>query len=201
MRRRQGAATTVWVLGMVLWLATPALAKGENGTVTISGPGLAAPIELRHDDAILWFQASGAWEPKWPDPVVDGQMRSSVDLGAAYQVEARFGPECPGVVHQTIYPFAAGGPQVLMGANQHLCGGHALPAGYFPPPRKLIHALVANGFPAREATVSSIDPDAAVATTDGADARPVAAGVAAAVVIGAGGALLVRRRRRHTSRG
>src|SRR6266536_4083185 len=156
---KQHVVSTAMIVGIVLGSAVPAHAKGENGTVTIDGPGLAAPIELRHDDAFLWFQESGAWETKWPDPVVDGRMRPSLALGPAYNVRARFGPECPGIVYQTIYPYAAGGPQVLMGAGQHLCGGHALPAGYFPPSRKLLDALHANGLPDRASTASTIRPD------------------------------------------
>jgi hypothetical protein len=196
MRERYAVATTAMVLGVVLGFAAPAHAKGENGTVRIDGPGLTAPIELRRDDAFLWFDASGVWEPKWPDPVVDGRMRSSVDLGAAYRVDARFGPECPGTIHELLYPFAAGGPQVYVAAGEHVCG-NPVPSGYIPPSQELIDALVANGLPTKPATVATIEPDVAV-TAQGSDDMPLfAAAVAVVVVAGTGGVLLIRRRRQR----
>ena len=195
MRERYAVATTAMVLGVVLGLAAPALAKGENGTVRIDGPGLTAPIELRRDDASLWFDASGVWEPKWPDPVVDGRMRSSVDLGAAYRVEARFGPECPGAIRELLYPFAAGGPQVYVAAGEHLCG-NPVPSGYVPPSQELIDALVAKGLPTEPATVT-IEPDVAVVAPGSDDVPLFAVAVAVVMVAGTGGVLLIRRRRQR----
>jgi LPXTG-motif cell wall-anchored protein len=192
--------TTTMILGIVLGFAVPAYAKGENWTVVIDGPGLAAPIELRHDDAVLWFSASGVWEPKWPDPVVDGRMRSSVDLGEAYHVDASFGPDCPGTVDETLYPFAAGGPQIYVAVGEHLCG-NPVSDGYFPPSRELMDALVAKGLPTQMATASKIESDVAVAARDGDDTPIVAAAVGAVMIAGTGGVLVIRRRKRRASNG
>jgi LPXTG-motif cell wall-anchored protein len=189
--------TTGMILGIVLGFAVPGHAKGENGTVVIDGPGLVAPIELRHDDAVLWFSASGVWEPKWPDPVVDGRMRSSVDLGVAYEVEARFGlPECPETVHEVLYPFAAGGPQVFVAAGEHLCG-NPVSDGYFPPSQDLMDALVAKGLPTQTATVSNVEPDVAVAARDTGNGTLITAAVGVVVLAGSGGLFLRLRKRRR----
>jgi hypothetical protein len=197
MRERHTVATTALVLGVVLGVAAPALAKGENAKITISGPALGTSIVLRGDDALLWFSTTGFWDPKWVDPVVDGRMRSSIALGTAYDVRVRFGPECPGRVNETLYPFAAGGPQILMAAGQHLCGSEVLPDGYFPPSRHLMDRLVAAGFPSQTTTVSRIVPDIAVVPPDDGDVRPIGAAAAAVVLIGASGAILARRRTRR----
>jgi hypothetical protein len=196
MRERYAAATAAMVLGVVLGFAAPALAKGGNGTVRIDGPGLTAPIELRRDDAFLWFDASGVWEPKWPDPVVDGRMRSSVELGVAYRVEARFGPGCPGTIYELLYPFAAGGPQVYVAAGEHLCG-NPVPSGYVPPSQELIDALIAKGLPAQPTSISTIEPDVAVAARGSDDMPLFAAAVGMVVVAGTGGVFLIRRRRQR----
>jgi hypothetical protein len=196
--RGRAVAALVMVLGMAVWFASPAHAKGENGKVTISGPGVASPIVLRHEDAFLWFDDSGVWEAKWPDPVVAGRMRPSIELGTAYVVRARFGPECPGLIHQTLYPFAEGGPQVLMPVDQHLCWGEALLDGYFVPSYELMNALIANGLPSRTIT-SAVEPDAAAVRASSGGTGGVASAVAAVIAFGTGGALLVRRRRRHTA--
>lgn len=46
-----------------LMLATPALAKGPTVKLTITGPGIAQPIELTHKDAI----APGVWSGNFMD--------------------------------------------------------------------------------------------------------------------------------------
>jgi LPXTG-motif cell wall-anchored protein len=193
MRRTLLLATVAAAL--LLAAPGPALAKGENGTVTITGPGLAGPIVLRHDDSVLWFDEGGTFETKWPGPVIGGSVRPNAHLGLRFDVIARFGPECPGVVHQVLYPYAPEGPQIRTIPGQHICG--PLPGGYWPAPQSILDMLVAHGLAATPTvgTTTRTVTALAVAPTTGSGATAVVLGLTA--VLAAAAAFLALRRRRR----
>jgi len=136
----------IGVPAAALALASPASAKGERGSVRILIPPDGAII-LRHDDAVTYAAESGLFELKWDEPNLDGTLSASTDLGTGFKVLVRFGPECPDdVVHQQIYPYIEGGPQVFTPAGEVMCGA-AVPDGYFPAPTHLLDLLVKAGLP------------------------------------------------------
>ena len=84
---------------------------------------------MRKADAAEFVYVTGLWESKWNQPNVDGEMQTSSALGVGYAMVVRFGPECPGdLVHQTIYPYVEGGPQVFTPEGETLCGDECPPA-------------------------------------------------------------------------
>lgn len=180
-------------------IAPSASAKGERGTVTITVPG-SADVTMRKGDAAEFDYATGLWENKWNQPNVDGDIQTASALGVGYAMLVRFGPECPGDrVHQTIYPYVDGGPQVFTPEGETLCGAD-VPAGYYPARADAFDMLLAAGLPATAAAPvepAAVTPSPAVASGGaGSDGSSGGWWVAiAAIVLGLGGYLVFRARR------
>ena len=122
---------------------SPASAK-EPGTAAIAGPGIDGALLLpssRHRS--LWLEATRPFEPKDPEPF------ASV-LGPRYQATFRIdGCSAKGdieIVHQEVYPYAVGGPEVFTAGGQTLCG-EPLASGWIHAPTWLLQELVERGLP------------------------------------------------------
>jgi hypothetical protein len=207
------------VLGLVLVAAPAAMAKGASA-LSISGPGLDKPIDLRgpgepgtdtalaeiSDDAGLFAVMFG-----------DGGGRLSAErpageLGPRYTVTYSV-PGDGGTyrIVQDLYPWAAAGPHTYAKPGQRLWGGQGFVGGWFRTPLALLPVLKSVGFPARPSTAPkpvpaapvAASPAAATVAPDQRSAWPVAAtaaGVTAVALVG--GALAVRAtRRRRTASG
>jgi hypothetical protein len=143
-----------------------AFAKGERGSVRILFPpdGL---IVLRHEDAAMYAADSGLFEVKWDEPNLGGTLSGSADLGTGSKVLVRFGPECPDdVVHQVIYPYVEGGPQVFTPPGEVMCG-NPVPDGYYPAPVHLLDVLVKAGLPPADTVPAATPSPEARGTTAG----------------------------------
>ena len=202
--------TTRWVGAIVstmvllsIALAPSASAKGERGSVTITVPG-SAGVTMRKDDAAEFVYVTGLWEGKWDSPNVDGELTTASALGVGYAMVVRFGPECPGDrVHQTIYPYAEGGPQVFTPEGETLCGGEISP-GYYPARTEAFDMLVAAGLPAAapepaEEVDATPTPPAATGTGSGGSPGGWWIALVAVVLAALGGYLVVRARRPRTA--
>jgi len=196
-------------LGVVLGgTMLPARAKGfENATVTITGPGLGAPIRLRGDDAFTYGMGSGFDQLKWSAPNVRGTLEPDADLGPAYTAVVRMGCDGAGKAsfEQTIYPEAEGGVQVLTPEGSTWCFGLDVPAGYWAASSDVEALLAAHGISVDHAQEVKAQPAriAAVPPPDdgSGSAGPVAIAVGLVVVLGAGGFVIVRRRGSHAADG
>ena len=201
--------TTRWVGAIVstmvllsIALAPSASAKGERGSVTVTVPG-SEDVKMRKDDAAEFVYVTGLWEGKWDSPNVDGEMQTASALGVGYAMVVRFGPECPGDrVHQTIYPYVEGGPQVFTPEGETLCGGE-ISAGYYPARTQAFDMLVAAGLPAvapEPAEEAGATPTPAAATGAGSSGSSGGWWIAlVAIAITLGGYLVVRARRPRTA--
>lgn len=197
------SARTMFVLGVCAAISLPmswASAKGERGSVRILIPPDGA-IVLRHGDAARYAADTGLFEAKWDEPNLGGTLSASADLGTGFKVLLRFGPECPGdVVHQTIYPYVQGGPQVYTPPGEVMCGSE-VPEGYYPAVPGLLRLLLRSGLPtAAEAPVAEPSPAGVVA--GGGSSGGVGPGgwlaLAFLVVIAGTVAALIRAERRTT---
>jgi hypothetical protein len=201
--------TTRWVGAIVstmvllsIALAPSASAKGERGSVTITVPG-SADVTMRKADAAEFVYVTGLWEGKWDSPNVDGELTTASALGVGYAMVVRFGPECPGDrVHQTIYPYVEGGPQVFTPEGETLCGGE-ISAGYYPARTEAFDMLVAAGLPSaapEPAEETGATPTPAAASTAGANGSTGGWWIAlVAIALALGGYLVVRARRPRTA--
>jgi hypothetical protein len=181
-------------LALLTVAAQPAFAKFENATITIDGPGLAAPIELSGAGALLWERYSGIFEQKWPVPNVDGGLAPDAHLGPAYGVAIRFdcGDQTTEAFAETLYPYARGGPQIFTGPGVRFCGMTAS-SGYFPASIRLLHALVSQGLPKTEPATGGLDGGS---PTDGGIGSTTVALVGGLAVLAAAAFALRRRRTR-----
>ena len=126
----------------------------------------SADVVMRKMDAADFLAATGLWVNKWEQPNVDGEMRTAAALGVGYATVVRLGPECPGDrVHQTIYPYVEGGPQVFTPEGESFCGAE-VPDGYYPARADAFDMLVAAGLPATAAE-EAVTPTPAAASTAG----------------------------------
>jgi hypothetical protein len=183
---RKFLAAAALVVGL-LALALPAQAKGEGGKLTIGGGGgggaggagggggggsggtgaalLAKPIHLNGRATEFWFSAGGFGQIKYDRPTSMGKPISKERLGPALSVTASFlcGAGQRESIHQVLYPYATGGPQVYTPANQFMCGMDLKKGWWAAPYNDIMDPLVAHGLP----------------RTLPADFRPIAAGPAA----------------------
>jgi hypothetical protein len=181
---------------LAITIAVPAAAKGERGTVTITGPGLSSPITLRHDDSLAWFELTGIWELKWDAPNIGGTLSPHAQLGPAYSVSAKMGPDCWGdAVHEVLYPYAPGGPQVRMLDAQRMCG--EVLAGWWPAAPALLDTLFAAGLPR---TAPKTAPAVVAAGAGDGDGVPMPLVIGAVVAMIAAGIAITARGRRHSDR-
>jgi hypothetical protein len=179
---RRGLLIGALVAATVLALAAPALAKGEATKITVTqkssstsggggstsaGGSGAAPVILAGDYAAGWFQATGLGQTMSSAPVNHGL------LGPAFAVTVI--AECGSmrsVIHQTLYPYAAGGPEVFIAGGEKLCGEIALGPGWWATGSGLLNTLVSFGLPAADPTLPVLT-DARGAGTSALDAATV----------------------------
>ena len=124
-------------------------------------------------------------------------------LGVGYATVVRFGPECPGdLVHQTIYPYVEGGPQVFTPEGETLCGDD-VSAGYYPARTEALDMLVAAGLPAvAPEPAEEVGATPTPAATAGAGSGGSSGGwwiAFVALVLALGGYFVVRARRPRTA--
>jgi hypothetical protein len=155
-------------LAVAMLPVSPASAKGERGSVRILIPP-DSEITLRHEDAAMYGGETGLFEVKWDEPNLGGTLSGSADLGVGFKVLVRFGPECPDdVVHQVIYPYVEGGPQVFTPPGEVMCGG-TVPDGYYPASPELLDLLVKAGLPPADTVMVETASPEARATAGGGD--------------------------------
>jgi hypothetical protein len=194
-------------LGVVLGgTMLPARAKGfENATVTITGPGLGAPIRLRGDDAFTYGMGSGFDQLKWDAPNVRGTLKPDADLGPAYTAVVRMGCDGSGKASftQTIYPEAEGGVQILTPEGSTWCFGLDVPSGYWAASSDMEALLAAHGVSVDHAQEVRAQPARVAAVTppdrDNGSAGLVGLVVGLLLVLGAGAFVIVRRRGSHAA--
>jgi hypothetical protein len=213
-------AAAALVIGL-LALAVPAQAKGEGGKITIGGGGggvggggrtggggggsgggggagaalLAKPIHLNGRASAFWFEAAGFGQPKFDRPSTMGKPIAKDRLGPALSVNASFlcGAGERNSIHQVLYPYAKGGPQVYTPANQFMCGMD-LQKGWWPAPYSdMFDPLVAQGLP--KTLPAAFRSEAGAPTTGtasaGGSAWPlILAGVAALTLVLLSGAIV-----------
>ena len=161
----------------------------------------SADVTMRKMDAADFLASTGLWVNKWEQPNVDGEMRTAGALGVGYATVVRLGPECPGDrVHQTLYPYVEGGPQVFTPEGESFCGAE-VPEGYYPARADAFDMLVAAGLPAtapEEALTPA--PTPAAASTAGSSGSSGGWWIAlVAIALALGGYLVVRARRPRTA--
>jgi hypothetical protein len=197
-------AVATLVLSALPW---PAQAKGleEHAQVTIRGPGLTEPIRLKGEDAFVFVERSGAFQPKWDVPNLGGNLTPKADLGTAYRAAVRMRCWNGKVVRftQTLYPAAPGGLQVLTPPGATQCFGRSTP-GYWPAADELLTLLQEKGIPASSGGTSAWEdrPAVQVVAGDGGSGGSFGAGLAitialavALALLGIGIGLAARRRR------
>lgn len=160
---RRMLAVTVGTVAAIVALALPTQAKGAGGEINITKSGggePSLPITITGKDSFVWFEATGMGQTKFARP--------GVRLGPAYDVIATL--DCgrdPGIIRQTLYPYAQGGVQVYTSGGQSYCGEMPLRAGWWSAPPDLLSTLESRGLepPARA------EPDTATVVTR-ASSRP-----------------------------
>jgi hypothetical protein len=176
-------------------------AKGfEHSRVTITGPGLSAPLRLHGDDAMMYLANMGLSETKWQVPNIGSTLDPQADLGSAYTavVDVDCGSGRRARFRQTLYPYALGGLQMLTPDGATWCSGQDVKAGYWPAPDELLHALFAKGLPATPpggAQAASTRDRALAASAGSGPTGPIAVVVLLAVCLGFGGLVVHGRRR------
>jgi len=196
-------ATTA--LSLTTW---PAQAKGleEHARVVIRGPGLSEPIRLSGEEAFVFVERSGFFQPKWDVPNLGGNLTPDADLGTAYRavVTLRCGNGKQATYRQTLFPGAPGGLQVLTPPGATQCYGSDAMPGYWPAADELLALLVSKGLPARPGEQGAADDrsKAQAVAADGGSGGSFGAGlaitvalVAALALLGIGIGLAARRRR------
>lgn len=192
-------------LGLLLNPST-SYAKGP-GHATISGPGLAAPIELGSAsqfslNAARLADESGVWALQTnttPNPRVSG-VQPTGDLGPRY--DATF--DMPrGSLRQQLYPFAAGGPATYTAPGQ-VAYEQPWKGGWYAADATLRRSLVASGVPTpvpAPAKARTMNTDTTTPARDnGVLHSLVAAGCATAIVVIAAAIIRAARRERRRRR-
>jgi hypothetical protein len=213
------------VVAGVLALAVPAQAKGEGGKITIkesrgggggvpfgtgggsrgggggSGvvPLLSSPLVITGEKSAFWFEATGFGQYKNEAPTVYGGTVPPSKLGPAFAVTASFlcGQGHRGTIHQTLYPYAKGGPQTFTPANQFMCGME-LGEGWWMGSSSMFDELVDTGLPAHGPPPVTVVAGASssVAHDDRATWPLILAGGLALTLLLVSGALVQRRGRK-----
>ena len=202
------------VLASLLASAAPAWAKGPQ-SLSISGPGLATPIEVSstsHPDE--WSQIdTGVWHalPGETDAALLADAPTD-DPGSRYTLtwQMMTGPEETTPIRQDVYLDAPGGPLVYTPAGQPIWDG-VTRGGWYRPPERLRDVLASAGVPVtgtsrKEASASPLKASstpasggepAAWASGDSPWPEAITGLGAALAVAGLGGALALRRTRRR----
>jgi hypothetical protein len=122
---------------VLMLVPTPAMAKGLT-SMTVTGPGLPAPIKLGMEGSNQFWPASGV-----------GAETAVEALGPKYSADGKLGFEGRGFtdVHLDLYPLALGGPRVYGPPGQKWPGknGESLPTGWWQPQAGLIDFLIRGG--------------------------------------------------------
>jgi hypothetical protein len=146
---------------------------GGDGAVKV----LSAPIHIRGERSAFWFESTGFGEtlkPAQPQEL-SGAVVPRANLGPALSATASFlcGKDEHGTIHQTIFPYAKGGPQVYTPAGQSMCGMSLAKGWYNSEYSQMWDTLVAHGLP-KHAPAVPVAPAAAAsdAATAGADHTP-----------------------------
>jgi hypothetical protein len=204
----------VALLAVFLMAAATALAKGPTAA-RITGPGLSSPLLLNgigesgDGSPMAVLTMEGGFFPatfgESPDPMLPG--RPKAELGPRYQVIYTVpGPTDNAYIHQSLFPYAAGGPILYTAPNQSFFDSERTHGGWFRATARLKAALVRAGLPntapakgsaAKESASSPQLAGASPSSGGGGLSIPQIgiAALAAAFATALGGTVLVRRRR------
>jgi hypothetical protein len=202
---RRGTVLLLSVAVGLLLAASSASAKGAHAELVISGRSLATPITIKGEPSLIWLTAAGFGQIMYRSPLDGAVETPGLALGPAFRARFRLDVGC-GWIHQILYPYAPGGPQVFTPGRQTACGAKVSP-GYWPAPTSFYGTLVANGLPDRGAIPATAGSPTSSAGRLGSDTGFVswsivrvdwAAVASLGVVLAAGvGLLVLVRRRRH----
>ena len=152
-------------LGLAL-IPADAYAKGARG-VSISGPGLSAPIQLSVDPSAgragptptragpnELANAAGLFAAFGSSPIQPVNSSPGGDLGPRYQATYDWlvGPNATKPIRQDLYPFATGGPLTYVPPRQRVFAGQTLRGGWYHASPGLKDLLVAAGVPAPQSS-------------------------------------------------
>ena len=190
MKRRSLAAA----LPVLLALLIPATAGAKGPSeVTITGPGLSAPIKFsgvegNYSQAFGDLVNLGGFFPQTfgqsPSPV--RRNRPPTALGPRYDVTYVVPGPSTDTLRQELYPYAAEAPVSYMQPGQRFWGDQRTYGGWYRPSPELKATLIAAGLP-RTAPVSRHG------SSNGRTAMMLGGGLGFVLALGA---LLVYRRRR-----
>jgi hypothetical protein len=189
----------------VIASAGPASAKGIQ-SATITGPGLARPIEDPSPEMSKLPALTAFWDvmPGQPRPPALMEQAPTGRVGPRYTVtwQLMTGPDETTAIRQDLYPLADGGPLVHTAAGQPIFDGTTR-GGWYEAPIALRDMLSSLGVPpasaASSAKSSPAIPPAVGAQSGGDPPWPAVIVVAAGAMAlaGVGGAVAVRRARRR----
>jgi hypothetical protein len=172
-----------------LVLPATAAAKGPS-EATISGPGLASPLEIRGDGEGGWstdlgiLVEQGGFFPQTfgqsPSPLLRSRPSG---LGRKYSVVYVVPPGAD-TLRQDLYPYARGGPVTYMAPGQRLWDQRTA-GGWYRGTTQLKSMLVRAGLPR-----TSPEPARSSGRT-----RGVAVGTGAGILLAAGALVFLQRRR------
>jgi hypothetical protein len=180
-----------------------------GGSATGGGSGaalLSSPIRIAGERSAFWFGDTGFGQGKWTQPMSFGKQLSPRQLGPSLAVTASFlcGPANRHSVHQVLYPYAKGGPQIYTPRGQFMCGMNLREGWWGAPYGEMFNTLVAHGLP--KTLPAAFQHPAATAASGSAGAQPGAGGretwplILAAVLalagLGLSNAVITRRRAR-----
>lgn len=207
MRVRGVVAAVAAGLTVVLVAASPAAAKGAD-QVTITGPGLSAPIVVGGNgepgsgtDLGQLADGCGLFDMAYSGSTGTVGTQPSGPLGAKYDLAFRFPSDKPegDVFHMELYPAAPGGAVTYTPPGQHVYGGDSA-SGWHRTPADFWRVLAAVGIPgvaspAADPVRSSAAPAAAAPDQDGGTPWwAIAVAVVAALAAGTVAVLFLRRR-------
>lgn len=202
------------VLTVFLMAAATAVAKGPTAA-RITGPGLSGPLLLNgfgesgDGSPMAVLTMDGGFFPatfgESPDPMLPGRPR--VELGPRYVVVYTVpGPADKDYIHQSLFPYAAGGPILYTPPNQSFFDTERTRGGWFRATARLKAALVRAGLPDTAPAKDSAAKESAsnpelVSSAPGSGGGGLSspqigiAALVAALAAALGGTVLVRRRR------
>ena len=198
-------AAAACAVAVALAWAAPASAKGIQ-SATITGPGLARPIEDPSPDMSKLPALTAFWDvmPGQPHPPALLEQAPTGRVGPRYTVtwQLMTDPDETTAIRQDLYPLAEGGPLVHTAAGQPIFDGTTV-GGWYEAPIALRDMLSSLGVPpasaASSAKSSRATPPAIGAQSGGDPPWPaVIIGATGAMALASvGGVVAVRRARRR----